>query len=136
MAGRKTGGVGAGSRSSGGASAGKLSRARGARDELVDALVRLYASVFAVPESDVRPAAAHRCLVVISSYLTHWLRGGLGWATTHAQRPALRTGKLFIVAGCRDSGGCRHGGQRAVKERSADSPTGPSPGNSRASRDM
>jgi hypothetical protein len=31
-----------------------------ARDELVDALVRLYAFVFGVPESDVRPAAVHR----------------------------------------------------------------------------
>ena len=31
-----------------------------ARDELVDALVRLYAFVFGAPESDVRPAAVHR----------------------------------------------------------------------------
>jgi hypothetical protein len=30
------------------------------RDELVDALVRLYAFVFGVAESDVRPAAVHR----------------------------------------------------------------------------
>jgi hypothetical protein len=32
-----------------------------ARDELVDALARLYAFVFGVTESDVRPAAVHRC---------------------------------------------------------------------------
>jgi hypothetical protein len=32
----------------------------GARDELVDALARLYAFVFGVAESDVRPAAVHR----------------------------------------------------------------------------
>jgi len=31
-----------------------------ARDELVDALARLYAFVFELPESDVRPAAVHR----------------------------------------------------------------------------
>jgi hypothetical protein len=35
--------------------------APGARAELVDALTRLYAFVFGVTESDVRPAAAHRC---------------------------------------------------------------------------
>jgi hypothetical protein len=35
--------------------------APGARDELVDALARLYAFVFGVAESDVRPAAVHRC---------------------------------------------------------------------------
>jgi hypothetical protein len=35
--------------------------APGARDELVDALARLYAFVFGVTESEVRPAAAHRC---------------------------------------------------------------------------
>jgi hypothetical protein len=33
----------------------------GARDELVDALARLYAFVFGMTESDVRPAAVHRC---------------------------------------------------------------------------
>ena len=33
----------------------------GASDELVDALTRLYAFVFGVPESAVRPAAFHRC---------------------------------------------------------------------------
>jgi hypothetical protein len=32
-----------------------------ARDELVDALARLYAFVFGVAESDVRPAAVNRC---------------------------------------------------------------------------
>jgi hypothetical protein len=35
--------------------------ASGASDELVDALARLYAFVFGVPESAVRPAAFHRC---------------------------------------------------------------------------
>jgi hypothetical protein len=35
--------------------------AAGASDELVDALARLYAYVFGVPESAVRPAAFHRC---------------------------------------------------------------------------
>jgi hypothetical protein len=35
--------------------------APGARAELVDALARLYALVFGMTESDVRPAAAHRC---------------------------------------------------------------------------
>jgi hypothetical protein len=35
--------------------------APGARDELVDALARLYAFVFGVTESAVRPAAVHRC---------------------------------------------------------------------------
>jgi len=35
--------------------------AAGASDELVDALARLYAFVFGVPESAVRPAAFHRC---------------------------------------------------------------------------
>lgn len=33
----------------------------GARDELVYALARLYAFVFGVADSDVRPAAVHRC---------------------------------------------------------------------------
>src|SRR5215472_14902059 len=35
--------------------------AAGASTELVDALTRLYAFVFGVPESAVRPAAFHRC---------------------------------------------------------------------------
>ena len=49
------------SRSSGGASTGWLSRRAGRGDELVDALARLYAFVFGVPEAAVRPAAFHRC---------------------------------------------------------------------------
>jgi len=49
--------------------------ASGARDELVDALARLYAIVFGVPESHVRPAAVQRCRAMDIS--DQWVSQGM-----------------------------------------------------------
>ena len=49
--------------------------ASGARDELTDAVARLYAIVFGVPESDVRPAAVHRCRAMQIS--DRWVARGM-----------------------------------------------------------
>jgi len=61
--------------------------ASGARDELVDALARLYAVVFGVPESDVRPAAGHRCraMEISDQWVTRGMRPDsplLAWERT------------------------------------------------------
>jgi hypothetical protein len=49
--------------------------AAGASDELVDALSRLYAFLFGVPESAVRPAALHRCRAMEIS--DRWVAQGM-----------------------------------------------------------
>lgn len=49
--------------------------AAGASEELVDALARLYAFVFGVPESAVRPAAFHRCRAMKIS--DQWVSQGM-----------------------------------------------------------
>jgi hypothetical protein len=49
--------------------------ASGVSDELVDALARLYAFVFGVPESAVRPAAFHRCCAMEIS--DRWVAQGM-----------------------------------------------------------
>jgi len=59
----------------------------GARDELADALARLYACVFGVPESDVRPAAVHRCraMEISDQWVTQGMRPDsplLAWERT------------------------------------------------------
>jgi hypothetical protein len=50
--------------------------------ELVDALARLYAFVFGVPESAVRPAAVHRCRAMEIS--DRWVTQGM-----HPDSPPL-----------------------------------------------
>ncbi len=61
--------------------------APGAGDELVDALARLYAFVFGVPESAVRPAAVHRCraMKISDQWVTQGMRPDsplLAWERT------------------------------------------------------
>jgi hypothetical protein len=61
--------------------------APGAGDELVDALARLYAFVFGVPESAVRPAAFHRCraMKISDQWVTEGMRSDsplLAWERT------------------------------------------------------
>jgi hypothetical protein len=58
-----------------------------AGDELVDALARLYAFVFGVPESVVRPAALHRCraMKISDQWVTQGMRPDsplLAWERT------------------------------------------------------
>jgi len=61
--------------------------ASGAGGELVDALARLYSFVFVVPESEVRPAAAHRCraMEISDQWVTQGMRPDsllLAWERT------------------------------------------------------
>ena len=61
-----------------------------ARDELVDALTRLYSSVFGVAESDVRTAAAHRCQAMDIS--DQWVARG-----SHPDSPLLAAERAALV---------------------------------------
>ncbi len=62
----------------------------GARAELVEAVTRLYAFVFGVAESDVRPAAAHRCRAMEISDL--WVASG-----RHPASPLLAAERAALV---------------------------------------
>lgn len=77
-----------------------------ARDELVDALVRLYAFVFGVAESDVRPAAVHRSQAMEVS--DQWVAQGRrpGSPLLVLERAALvRSYEALLVAVHRGTGG-------------------------------
>jgi hypothetical protein len=77
-----------------------------ARDELVDALVRLYAFVFGVAESDVRPAAVHRSQAMEVS--DQWVAQGRrpGSPLLALERAALvRSYEALLVAVHRGTGG-------------------------------
>jgi hypothetical protein len=64
--------------------------AAGASDELVDALARLYAFVFGVPESAVRPAAFHRCRAMEIS--DRWVTQG-----SHSDSPLIAWERTVLI---------------------------------------
>ena len=64
--------------------------ASGACEDLVDALARLYAVVFGVPEADVRPAAVHRCRAMEIS--DQWVARGM-----RPDSPLLAWGRTVLA---------------------------------------